>query len=47
MSLRREIVNHTTNNVNCATDAVEAAFKSNNSLGRVALRKRKGVAIYL
>jgi hypothetical protein len=34
-SLRREIVNHTTNNVSCATGAVDAAFKSNTDLGRV------------
>jgi hypothetical protein len=46
-SLRREIVNYTTNNVCCATGAAEAAFRSNTAWGRVALRKRKGVAIYL
>jgi hypothetical protein len=46
-SFRREIVNHTTNNESCAISAVEAAFRSNTALGRVALRKKKGVAIPL
>ena len=41
IELGREIVNYTTNNVCFATGALEAAFRSNTALGRVALRKRK------
>jgi hypothetical protein len=40
-SLRREIVNYTSNNVCCATGAAEAAFRSDTALERVVLRKRK------
>jgi hypothetical protein len=47
IELWRDIVNHTTSNVGCATGAVEASFLPNAVVERVTLGKRKGVAISL